>query len=124
MTHVISSLCLRDNGCSNVCPVERINPGQPAQGWPNYYIDPATCIDRGACVPECPYNAIFPEDEVPSDYRAKGGEYLNRAGLKGSYTGSSHKGEPVRLETVQALAPGELVDLTESIHPNRAFYRQ
>jgi len=35
------------------------------------YIDPEECIDCGACVPECPVEAIFPEAEVPekwSDY--------------------------------------------------------
>jgi ferredoxin len=28
-------------------------------------IDPEECIDCGACVPACPVEAIFPEDEVP-----------------------------------------------------------
>jgi ferredoxin--NADP+ reductase len=36
--------------------------------WPYAYIDPATCIDCGLCVPACPYNAIFPQDEVPEDF--------------------------------------------------------
>ena len=30
MTHIITSLCLRDNACMSVCPVECINPGNPA----------------------------------------------------------------------------------------------
>jgi ferredoxin len=32
------------------------------------YIDPEECIDCGACVPECPVEAIFPEDEVPEQW--------------------------------------------------------
>ena len=28
-------------------------------------IDPEECIDCGACVPECPVEAIFEEDDVP-----------------------------------------------------------
>ncbi len=124
MTHVITSLCLRDNGCSDVCPVECINPGAPSEKWPNYYIDPATCIDCGACIPECPYTAIFPEERVPSAYKAKGGEFINRAGLKGTYTGTSHRGVEIHLGTVRALAPGEVVDLTDSIQMNRVFYGQ
>jgi ferredoxin--NADP+ reductase len=36
--------------------------------WPLFYIDPDTCIDCGACVPACPADAIFPEDEVPPEY--------------------------------------------------------
>ena len=30
MTHKITSSCLHDNGCMSVCPVECINPGNPA----------------------------------------------------------------------------------------------
>ena len=77
MPHVITSLCLRDGGCQTVCPVECIVAGKPEDEWPLYYIDPDTCIDCGACVPECPWAAIFPEDEVPSAYKAKGGEKLS-----------------------------------------------
>jgi ferredoxin len=29
------------------------------------YVDPEDCIDCGACLPECPVGAIFPETEVP-----------------------------------------------------------
>ena len=31
------------------------------------FIDPEECIDCGACEPECPVSAIFPEDSVPAD---------------------------------------------------------
>jgi len=30
MTHIITSLCVTDNACMAVCPVECINPGNPA----------------------------------------------------------------------------------------------
>jgi ferredoxin len=123
MTHVITSLCLRDNACSNVCPVECIQPGSQVSKWPNYYIDPATCIDCGACIPECPYKAIFPEDEVPSAYLAKGGEYINQAGLTGHYQGKDHNGADIVLESTRILAAGEVVDLTSSVKLNRDFYR-
>jgi ferredoxin len=33
-----------------------------------YFIDPDACIECGACEPECPENAIFPDDEVPEEY--------------------------------------------------------
>jgi ferredoxin len=32
------------------------------------YIDPKTCIDCGACVPVCPVQAIFPQDELPEKW--------------------------------------------------------
>ncbi len=123
MTHVITSLCLRDRGCIEVCPVECIVPGYPIEEWPAVYIDPDTCIDCGACVPECPYSAIFPEDEVPSAYTAKGGEYINRVGLSGHYEGVNHHGVKVVLNTVRQLEPGEVVDLTPDIEQNAAFFR-
>jgi len=85
MTHIITSLCLRDSGCVEVCPVECIIPGKPLEEWPWFYIDPDTCIDCGACIPECPYGAIFPEDDVPSSYKAKGGEFISKVGLNGHY---------------------------------------
>ena len=118
MTHIITSLCLNDNGCAEVCPVECINSGNPANKRPTYFVDPGSCIDCGACVPECPYNAIFPEDEVPAAYKARGGEYINRLGVTGHYEGVNHQGKPVILETVRQLVRGEIIDLTPSIQLN------
>ncbi len=123
MTHIITSLCLRDAGCVDVCPVECIVPGKPQDEWPWYYIDPDTCIDCGACIPECPFEAIFPEDEVPSVYTAKGGEYISKVGFTGHYEGTNHHGEKVVLDSVQQLKAGEVVDLTEDIKPNYDFYK-
>ncbi len=33
------------------------------------YIDPDECVDCDACVPECPVEAIFHEDNVPGPRR-------------------------------------------------------
>ena len=30
-------------------------------------IDPDECIDCAVCIPECPVNAIVPEEDVPTD---------------------------------------------------------
>lgn len=128
MTHVITSLCLRDGGCATVCPVECIVPGKPEDQWPWYYIDPDTCIDCGACVPECPFEAIFPEDEVPEAYSAKGGERLSQpagtAGFTAVYDGTNHDGDAVHLEGTRILAAGEVVDLTPDIPVNAAFFKE
>jgi ferredoxin len=122
MTHVITSLCLRDSGCVDVCPVDCIVTGKPQEQYPLYYIDPDTCIDCGACVPECPYAAIFPEDEIPAAYTAKGGEYLNRVGLDGHYEGTNHNGDPIVLDTVKQLEAGETVDLTSDTQANADYF--
>ena len=38
------------------------------------YIHPEECIDCGACEPECPVEAIFPDDEVPEEWQ----EYIEK----------------------------------------------
>jgi ferredoxin len=38
---------------------------------PNFLvIEPDECIDCAVCIPECPVNAIFLEEDVPEDQRA------------------------------------------------------
>ncbi len=122
MTHIITSLCLRDSGCVEVCPVECIVPGVPQGEHPWFYIDPNTCIDCGACVPACPFNAIFPEHDVPSAYTAKGGEHVSRVGLSGHFEGANHHGHTVSIDTVKQLAAGEVVDLTQDIQANYTYF--
>ncbi len=126
MPHVITSLCMRDGGCATVCPVDCIVPGKPVDGHPIYYIDPDTCIDCGACAAECPFSAIFPDSEVPSAYKAKGGERLaapkGTAGFDEVYDGTNHDGEPVHIEATRSLKAGEVVDLTPDIQVNADFF--
>jgi ferredoxin len=127
MTHIITSLCLRDGGCVTVCPVECIVPGKPTDKWPWYYIDPDTCIDCGACIPECPFAAIFPEDEVPSSYKAKGNESVSQPagtpGLATVYDGIDHSGKKVHLLATRVLKAGEVVDLTKDSQKNYEFFK-
>jgi ferredoxin len=130
MTHIITSLCLRDGGCIEVCPVECIVPGKPEGEWPWMYIDPDTCIDCGACIPECPYEAIFTEDEVPANYQAKGGEKLSKPGdptfaakATEHYEGHDNKGATIVLEETVTLEAGDAVDLRQDIQPNYDFYK-
>ncbi|MBK1787106.1 FAD-dependent oxidoreductase [Prauserella cavernicola] len=74
MTFVINQGCCKDSSCIPVCPVQCI---RPRPGDPDFttteqlYIDPATCIDCGACMDECPVDAIHSEFDLPeqlSDY--------------------------------------------------------
>lgn len=126
MTYIITSLCLRDASCVDVCPVECIVPGKPEEEWPWFYIDPDTCIDCGACVPECPFEAIFPEDEVPTVYTAKGDERVSMPadtpGFDEPYDGENKDGEPVHLEHTRTLEAGEVLDLTKDSPPNYHYF--
>jgi ferredoxin len=63
MTFVVTEACIRCKytDCVDVCPVDAFREG------PNFLvIDPDECIDCAVCVPECPVNAIFAEEDVPS----------------------------------------------------------
>ena len=65
MTYVIAEACIgvKDRSCVDVGPVDCIYEG-PDQ----LYIHPDECIDCGACEPECPVTAIFPEEDVPEKW--------------------------------------------------------
>lgn len=64
MTYVVTEPCIRCRytDCVEVCPVDCFHGGPTS-----LVIDPAVCIDCAVCVPECPVEAIYPEDEVPAD---------------------------------------------------------
>ena len=43
-------------------------PGGLFREGPNFLvIDPDECIDCAVCIPECPANAIYAEEDVPQD---------------------------------------------------------
>lgn len=65
MTFVITDPCIdtMDQACVSVCPVDCIHFDEGADRM--LYINPAECIDCGACQPACPVSAIFPEGDVP-----------------------------------------------------------
>ena len=66
MTHVVTENCIKCKytDCVDVCPVDCFREG------PNMLaIDPDECIDCAVCIPECPVNAIYSEEEVPQEQK-------------------------------------------------------
>jgi ferredoxin len=66
MAYVVTESCIKCKytDCVDVCPVDCFREG------PNMLvIDPEECIDCTLCVPECPVEAIFAEDDVPPEQR-------------------------------------------------------
>ncbi|OGT32141.1 MAG: ferredoxin [Gammaproteobacteria bacterium RIFCSPHIGHO2_12_FULL_35_23] len=66
MTFVVTENCIRckSTDCVEVCPVNCFYEG------PNFLaINPDECIDCGVCVPECPQDAIFDEEDLPEEYK-------------------------------------------------------
>ncbi len=67
MTHTVIDSCqdCMYTDCVTVCPVDCFYGDREKENM--IYIHPDECIDCGACIPECPVEAILPEDEVPED---------------------------------------------------------
>jgi ferredoxin len=65
VTYVIAEPCVdtKDRTCIDVCPVDCIYETDRM-----LVIDPVECIDCGACEPECPVEAIYPEDALPQKW--------------------------------------------------------
>jgi len=61
MSHIIGKKCIeeKDGACILACPIEDCIVEGPDQ----MYINPELCIDCGACIPECPVDAIFEYEE-------------------------------------------------------------
>lgn len=67
MTFVVLENCIKCKytDCVEVCPVDCFHEGA------NFLvIDPDECIDCTLCEPECPAEAIVPEDDVPEGQEA------------------------------------------------------
>jgi NAD-dependent dihydropyrimidine dehydrogenase PreA subunit len=64
MSYVIGAACIDilDRACIEVCPVDCIYVGDRKS-----YINPAECIDCGACEVECPTSAIVADRAARKD---------------------------------------------------------
>ncbi|VTS04146.1 indolepyruvate ferredoxin oxidoreductase subunit alpha [Tuwongella immobilis] len=67
MAMVVTDPCIgcKSTDCVVVCPTDAFH-----DAGEQLVIDPEVCIDCGACAAECPTNAIYPEDEVPTQWIA------------------------------------------------------
>ncbi|MFT4976063.1 MAG: ferredoxin [Myxococcota bacterium] len=66
MAFVVAEPCIKCKytDCVSVCPVDCFREGV------NFLvIDPDECIDCGACVPECPVEAIYLDEDVPAQWQ-------------------------------------------------------
>ena len=71
VAYVITQNCCKDASCVPVCPVDCIRPASSPGEFTDaemLYIDPVTCIDCGACLEECPVDAIYYEEDLPAEF--------------------------------------------------------
>lgn len=76
MAFYVTDNCIKckHTDCVAVCPVDCFHEG------PNFLaIDPKECIDCAMCVPECPVDAIYSDEDLPEDQKhfIKINEYLS-----------------------------------------------
>jgi NAD-dependent dihydropyrimidine dehydrogenase PreA subunit len=66
MAYVITEPCVdvHERACMEECPVDCIY-----DGLRKGYIQPDECVECGACVPVCPVQAIFEQDDLPAEWR-------------------------------------------------------
>ena len=66
MTYVITEACIDcvHRSCVKECPVDCIY-----EGARSLYIQPEECINCGACVPVCPEEAIYFDEDLPEPMR-------------------------------------------------------
>jgi len=85
MTYVITQKCVGvcDSACVDVCPVDciigpvpldelrAVPAAQRATAFPGIqmFIDPDECTDCGACVAQCPVDAIYLDTDVPAAHQ-------------------------------------------------------
>ncbi len=66
MAYVIAQPCIgtKDRACVEVCPVSCFYENED-----QLFIHPQECIDCDACLPVCPVTAIFPEAQIPEEWK-------------------------------------------------------
>ena len=102
MTYLVTENCIKckHTDCVSVCPVDCFYEG------PNFLaINPDECIDCGVCVPECPVDAIVPDNNVDID--VKFWTNLNRE-LAAQWPNITKKKDPLPEASAWDGAPGKL----------------
>jgi NAD-dependent dihydropyrimidine dehydrogenase PreA subunit len=70
LAYVVTDSCVKDHLCVDVCSTDCIHPktDEPkAEEVMPLNVDPAGCIDRGACAPASTPDSIFVAEDLPED---------------------------------------------------------
>ncbi len=97
MAYIVTEPCVdcKYTDCAAVCPVEAFHELSD-----KLLINPDTCIDCDACLPECPVEAIFSDMSIPEEYlgwveiNAEAEKYPIISAKQPALYGSSCKGQP------------------------------
>lgn len=67
MTYIVTQHCVdcKYTDCVAVCPVDAFHESERM-----VFINPDTCVNCDACVPACPIEAIFSEENLPAKFQS------------------------------------------------------
>lgn len=67
MSYIVTQHCVdcKYTDCVAVCPVDAFHEGARI-----LYINPDTCVNCDACVPACPVEAIYSEENLPAKFQS------------------------------------------------------
>ncbi len=67
MSYVVTQHCVdcKYTDCVAVCPVDAFHEDARM-----LYINPDTCVNCDACVPACPVEAIYSEENLPAQFQS------------------------------------------------------
>src|SRR5437868_2888056 len=109
MTFVVTDACIKCKytDCVEVCPVDCFYEGENMLA-----INPDECIDCGVCEPECPVDAILPENEELLKWVEHNREYSTQwpnitRKKPAPEDADAHKGEAGKFEKYFSPNPGE-----------------
>ena len=102
MAHVVTEPCFgcKYTDCVVVCPTDCFHQGEQM-----LFIDPDPCIDCGACVSECPVEAIYLDDNVSLGNRDWSSTGRNRTVREAIDSGKYALYEVTRADFALKVAP-------------------
>jgi ferredoxin len=110
MSYIVTQHCVdcKYTDCVSVCPVDAFHEGPRM-----LYINPDTCVNCDACVPSCPVEAIFSEDNLPEKYK-----HFIDLNTEGSKSNPVLNAKKDALPTAKPLEELKTLDETGFVPPN------
>ena len=108
MPHIVAEPCIKCKytDCVSVCPVDCFHEGENM-----LVINPEECIDCGACIPECPAEAIYLDEDLPAKWQ----EYVAlNAELSEEWPVLTEQRDPLPGADAVRNAPNKRADLSRA----------
>ena len=115
MTFLVTDNCIKCKytDCVEVCPVDCFYEGE------NFLvINPDECIDCGVCEPECPAEAIVPDNAIAGDELDKWMEINRKYSMTWPNISEMADAPYPDADSVNRVNNPDIADKTEFLNPN------